>query len=336
MPTMSRALVILLGAALIIVAAVANWSDITAWALAEQRSMQTQLARALQSIRSGDEWAIAGLISACLIYGLLHAIGPGHGKFLIGSAAVASRRTAWRMAGIGFSASLMQAITAIVLAYGGLGLAATTGSVIVGNAERLLMPISFAAMALVGVWIVLRGVRMIRSHAPALVSIDTTPNTAQPHVHEHAQSGHQEEHAHHHHHHAGECAAGCKHMPTVEETENLESWRDVAALILSIGIRPCSGALIVLIISWHFGLYVVGALGAVAMAVGTGLIVSLVALFATAVRDTGFFRLSSNSEGLSAVSFGRLQVVAGSLVVVACLSLMIGSTPGAAPMGLVR
>ena len=339
MPAVSRAFLILVGAALIIVAVVFNWSDIASWAQAEQRSMQTQLARALQAIRAGDDLAVAGLISACLIYGLLHAVGPGHGKFLIGSAAVASRRTAWRMAGIGFSASLMQAITAIVLAYGGLGLAATTGSVIVGNAERLLMPISFAAMALVGVWIILRGLRMIRSHTPAHVSVDIATDKPHPHIHDHAQCGHQDElqpHNHNHNHHAGECAAGCKHMPTIDETERLESWRDVAALVLSIGIRPCSGALIVLIISWHFGLYVVGALGAVAMAVGTGLIVSLVALFATAVRDTGFLQLSSNGDGLSAVSFGRLQVVAGSLVVIACLSLMIGSTPGAAPMGLIR
>jgi len=125
-------------------------------------------------------------------------------------------------------------------------------------------------------------------------------------------------------------------MPTAEEAEKLETWRDVAALVLSIGIRPCSGALIVLIISWHFGLYLVGALGTVAMAVGTGVIVSLVALFATTVRDSGLFRLSSSSDGISALSFGRLQMLVGSLVVVVCVSLMFSGTSPAVPIGMAR
>jgi len=158
--------------------------------------------------------------------------------------------------------------------------------------------------------------------------------------HAHHHGAHDHGHscsANHHeeHHHSGHCAAGCKHMPTVDEAEKIESWRDIAALVFSIGIRPCSGALIVLIISWHLGLYAVGALGTLAMAIGTGLIVGAVAIFAATVRDTGLFRLSGDGA-ISLVSFGRLQVLTGSLVVIVCIAFMVSSGSSSAPMGLVR
>lgn len=327
MPRVTGAVLVILMAAALLFAAYANWSDIVAWVRGEQQAMQTELAKAIQAVRSGDQFAIATLVSACFMYGLLHAIGPGHGKFLIGGAAVASRRTAWRMATIGFASSLMQALSAIVLAYGGLGLLSATGGAIIGSANGLLMQISFAAMALVGVWIILRGVRLMA----ALPRGEAHEN----HTHPHSDPAQGHEHNHHHHDHSGHCASGCKHMPTVDEAEKIENWRDIAALVLSIGVRPCSGALIVLIISWHLGLYAVGALGTVAMAVGTGVIVGLVAVFATTVRESGFFRLSGDGA-ISMASFGRLQVLAGALVVAACVALMVSGGSSSAPTGLVR
>lgn len=332
---LSRAVFVVLGAAVILVVIAAHWADIALWAQTQQRAMQNQLARAIQAVRSGDHFAIASLLGVCLLYGLLHAVGPGHGKFLIGGAAVASRRTAWRMATIGFASSLMQAVSAIVLAYGGLGLASATGSAVIGSAEGLLVPLSFAAMALVGLWIAARGIRL-------MVQIPSHVEAPAGHGHHHS---HNEPDGHDHHHHhshgdhvdTGECAAGCKHMPTVDEAEKAESWRDVAALVLSIGIRPCSGALIVLIISWHFSLYMVGALATFAMAVGTGLIVGLVALFATTVRDSGLFRLSANGDAISLAAFGRLQVLAGCAVVVLCTVFIVsGISSPSAPAGLIR
>lgn len=335
MPKLTGAVLVILGAAALLFAAYANWTDIVTWVQGEQQAMQTELAKAIQAVRLGDQFAIATLVSACFIYGLLHAIGPGHGKFLIGGAAVASRRTAWRMATIGFASSLMQALSAIVLAYGGLGLLSATGGAIIGSANGLLMQISFTAMALVGAWIILRGVRLMAASPPG--------GEHEHHAHSHSDHAHAHDHDHerhhghhgHHHSHSGQCASGCKHMPTVDEAEKIESWRDIAALVLSIGIRPCSGALIVLIISWHLGLHAVGALGTVAMAVGTGVVVGLVAIFATTVRDSGFFRLSGDGA-ISMASFGRLQVLAGTLVVAVCVALMISGASSSAPTGLVR
>lgn len=333
MRAMTPAALVVLGAAALLTALAVHWSDIVLWAQTEQRAMQAQLARAIQAVRTGEQLAVASLMSACLLYGLLHAIGPGHGKFLIGGAAVASRRTAWRMAAIGFSASLMQAASAILLAYGGLGLAAATGSAIIGSAQGFLIPLSFAAMALVGIWIVVRGVRIVLTQSQATAPADSSV----PHTHTNASLAlHGFDHNHAQHGHSGHCAAGCKHMPTVDEAERAESWRDIAALVVSIGVRPCSGALIVLIISWHFGLYLVGALATVAMAVGTGLVVGAIAVFATTVRDSGLFRLGADGGAISLASFGRLQVIAGSMVVIVCMVFIASDVSSSAPTGLVR
>lgn len=332
MSKLTQAVLVVLAAAGLLTVIFLNWHHILLWARDEQRAMQTHLALAIQAVRSGDRSAMVALLGACAMYGILHAVGPGHGKMLIGSAAVASRRTAWRMASIGFSASLVQAATAIVLAYGGLGLLSVTGGAIIGSANRLLVPLSFGAMALVGIWILARGLRLVMAQSLE----HNHAHDGAHHSHDHAAAS-SHDHAHvHTHAHDGSCDAGCKHMPTVQDAEKIESWRDVVALVLSIGVRPCSGALIVLIISWQLGLYVVGALSAFVMAVGTGLIVGLVALFATAVRDSGLFRLSTSGGGISLTSFGWIQMLAGGAVTVVCIALIVSGVSVTAPMGLVR
>lgn len=327
MPALARAILVIACAMLMLILAYANWYEISQWVQGMQRAMQAQLAVALQAVRSGDRAAIATLLTACFTYGVLHAVGPGHGKVLVGGAAVASRRTAVRMATIGFSASLLQAVSAIALAYGSLGFLSATGSAIIGNANKWLVPMSFVLMALVGLWIAIRGVRLL--FAP--VTDFTEPGSA--HANETVSQGHTGHDAHAHGH---GCGSSCKHMPTVHEIEEMESWRDIGALMLSIGVRPCSGALIVLIISWQLGLHLIGALGAFAMAVGTGLIVGLIAVLAATVRDAGFFRLSAEGDAISVATFGWLQVVAGGVIAVICAAFLLSGVSVAVPTGIVR
>ena len=173
------------------------------------------------------------------------------------------------MAGIGFAASLVQALSAIALAYGALGVFSMTGRAATALSERWLTPISAAAVAMVGLWLVWRGVKGLRAAARAQAASDCS--------------------------HDG-CGGGCRHMPSAEEAERSEGWIETASLIFSIGVRPCSGALIVLAIAWNFELYAAGALSAAAMAVGTGVVVSGVALLAAGFRDAQALRGADRSS----------------------------------------
>ena len=306
--------------AVLVIAYLVFGTDVAAWARDQKRIVQNQLARSLMAIRAGDMWLVWGLIGLCATYGVVHAVGPGHGKILISGAAAASRRTALRMGVIGFAASLMQAVSAIALIYGGMGLFAISSGWAIGTTERILAPASYGAMALIGLWLCWRGTRMARVilvHATGAHGCHS--HAGNHHDYEHGNDGHSgyaTSHAH-----GSDC--GCRHMPTADDAERVEGWHDVAALILSIGIRPCSGALIVLVIAWHFGLYTVGALSAVAMAIGTGLVVAGVAVFATHLRQ--FMAREGQRDEYGLMVFSGLQIAVGLLIACFCIALMIAS-----------
>lgn len=289
-----RRLILLGGLAVLALAAVAliYASDpLLVWAVEQQRAIQQDLASALSDIRRGETAAIATLLGACITYGAVHAIGPGHGKLLIGGAAIASRRTARRMAALGLAASLAQGLTAVVVVYGGLGLISVASRSMIEFSETRLTAASYGAIALVGLWLLFRGARLSWRLAEPLLSETAVSGGGAPALA--TTSAHHDHHHHHHDHHshAGHgCDAGCKHLPTVEEVDRLDTWRDALALIVSIGIRPCSGALIVLALAWRYDLVGVGVAAAFAMALGTGIFVAIVAVLAVSLRDVSPMR----------------------------------------------
>ena len=285
------------------------WEQVSTWAKVQQRAFQNIMGREILELRSGNLDALFNLLLISGAYGVVHAVGPGHGKVLIGAAAVTSEKTAMQMAGIGFISSLFQGLTAIIITYGILGVLLLTSSALIGTAETYLAPFSFLAMAAVGAWIVVRGSRPIMKRVFAKAK-----KTSSSH-------GHHHEHKHDHDH-SHTCAAGCKHMPTIQEVEAIRSWRDVLFIVLSIGIRPCSGALIVLIITWKFGLIGAGMLSVMSMAIGTGLVVGLAAIFASKIRNWSISKMISREDSRSVLLAGGLNIAAG-LFVIAMSSLFL-------------
>ena len=135
------------------------WSQLQIWAAQEQRGFQTAMAGALRAIRGGDPFAIWTLCLATAAYGFVHAVGPGHGKVLLGGAALASGATLRRMAILTLSASLAQSAFAIILV-GGIGSALGWATQdLVGLTEAWLAPASAFAVSALGLVLVIRGVR---------------------------------------------------------------------------------------------------------------------------------------------------------------------------------
>jgi ABC-type nickel/cobalt efflux system permease component RcnA len=115
--------------------------------------------------------------AAELLYGVLHAAGPGHGKAVVSAWLLANERQLRRGVLISFMAAAVQAMTAIVLVTGLLlsvkAAAKTAKSMAIG-----LEAASFGLIALTGLWLVWQAVRPRLAPAPALAHAGSQVATA--------------------------------------------------------------------------------------------------------------------------------------------------------------
>jgi len=264
------------------------------WAAKAQREFQNAMAGAISALKRGDGAALWALIGVSAGYGFAHAVGPGHGKVLIGGAALATRASAWRMAGLAVASSLAQSASAVLLVYGGLLVVEVSASWAVGTVEGVLAPASYAAIGMIGLVLVWRGAR-------ALARL----GRAAAHRHEDACCGH-------------------AHGPTPEQAERLSCWRDTALLIGSIAIRPCTGAVFLLIIAWGAGLVWQGFLAVIAMGLGTAAFTVIVALSGVAARGSALFASGGNAR-TAALALPLLQVLAGAAIVMFAAAFLMAS-----------
>ena len=265
------------------------WFEIQRWAIGEQRTFQNVMAGALRGIQAGDPQAVWTLCSATAAYGFFHALGPGHGKVLIGGAALASSATLKRLSILTFLSGLAQAATAILLV-GGLYFILQIGSADLADlTETWLAPASYAAIAAIGAVLIFRGARSWHKISQA------------------KQATH------------GCC--GHAHGPSVNDVATLTSTRDAVALIASIAIRPCTGALFVLVISARFDAFAVGCLAVVTMGLGTAAFNLTVVTSSVAARRLAGLG-ARGLYGVQAIS-ATLHLTGGVLIIAISIGMLL-------------
>jgi len=266
------------------------------WAATQQRAFQNEMAAAVRAIRSGAPGGWAALLLAAGSYGVVHAAGPGHGKYLIGGVGLASIASAPRMIALAVASSLAQALWAVVLVYGGFSLLQLSAKHLTVLAEQWLAPASYLAIAAVGIILAVRGLRIIMRRIS---------NTPDPASHGHVSDG-----------------CGHTHGPDPEQVAALQTFREAAVLVASIAIRPCTGAIFLLVIAWQLDIKAAGFAAAVAMGLGTAILTSTVAISSVALRGMAMF--SGGRAGATGVAAPVLQIIAGVLILwfsVALLSI---------------
>ncbi len=268
-----------------------GFDRIAYWAAGQQRAFQNTIAGALRAARANQTGAVMTLLSACFAYGVVHAAGPGHGKVLIGGYGMAKAVSKRKLALIALASSLGQALTAIALVYAGVTLLDLGRDTMIGLTETVMAAVSYGAIALVGLWLVWRGLRHLRP----------TPQ----HAHE-----------------ASVCeSCGHAHGPTLGDIQNATTLRETLALIASIAVRPCTGALFVLIITWQMGIAMLGVAGAVAMALGTAVITIAAGLGAGILRSGMLAGVVTSGR---AVLLGAMvEIAAGGVVAVLATGLLL-------------
>jgi ABC-type nickel/cobalt efflux system permease component RcnA len=280
------------------------WDHLVVQLYQWQQRFHRELTNRLRDISAdGGGWATWSLILASFLYGVFHAAGPGHGKVILSAYLLTHREAVRRGVALAFAASFCQGLVALAVVYGLVflaGLVMNETQAAVRWTERA----SFVMVALMGAWLVWRGFRLI------------VVNHRDPHGHHHADCGH--DHA---------------HAPDVDQTRRAAGPLAMLGLVLSIGLRPCSGAVVVLVFAQVARIPWTGVAAVVAMSLGAGFAVALLAFVAVNMRALAS-RMSALDSRVAAWASGSVGLAGGLLIALLGLSLLSTSFAPMHPMGL--
>lgn len=283
------------------------WPQVMLKSIVWQREVNQQMSALLQAVAADPARAGGSLLAFSFIYGVLHALGPGHGKVVI-TTWLATHPSKLRSGiGLTLAASLLQGLVAIALVVVVLTLLALPARQLHLSGFWLEKG-SYVLVGLLGVMLCWRAAKKLRAllRRPAFKSF--TP---------------------HHVHHAS-CGCGHQHMPAPERLAADGDWRAKLAIVLSMGMRPCSGAIMVLLFSKVVGVFGWGVASALAMAAGTSITISLLALLVHGFRQMAV-RLSANKTPVlwRQVGWTTLALAGGAILVAAAVVMWISAVPAA-------
>lgn len=284
------------------------------WIAAEQSSFYRALTGALSELSQSSHaaWFLIGLSFA---YGVFHAVGPGHGKAVIASYLLATGDTLKRGIAISFASGFVQGLTAIIVVGIGTILLKVT-AVTMTRATDALEIASYAMIALCGVWLLWSKTIGQHDHGGSISA------AVGPHVHDASCAIHGHNRLGFDRRRFGQqelavtpsrfgstalgqprlayggfsakaatasvdlsCDCGHAHIPDPATLTAPLTLRSGIAAILAVGIRPCSGAVIVLVFALAQQLWWAGILSVLAMSLGTGATVAALATLAVKAKD---------------------------------------------------
>jgi nickel/cobalt exporter len=325
---------------------------IVGWLLAKQSEFYRGLSGSIRAAKK-DGSAVWGLFALSFAYGVFHAAGPGHGKAVISSYVVANGETWWRGVVLSFASALLQALVAVAI----VGVAA----VLLGATRRTMdgtiwwiEVISYGLIAVLGarlLWV--KGSALIAAWRKYRANEESAHTPAQhdhahAHVHgdhahhDHADHGHghaHHNHAHgdkHDHKHGAACSGhhdhdhddhasawGHAHAPEPQELAGPGGWKRGLSAIIAVGLRPCSGAILVLVFALAQGLFWAGVASTFIMGLGTAITVAAIASLAVGARGLAQ-RFASARPGPGMLVLRGLEVAAALLVFIFGIALLTG------------
>lgn len=275
------------------------WQDFVQLCINMQIYMHRYLVLYLLQIQNGQMTGGLMLVAAGFIYGFLHSVGPGHGKFVITTYLSTSRETRRISRIISFCGSMMQGVVAIAFVW----LLAVIFNFSMGDLSTsrwYVEKISALLIAVFGVVTLMKALGIRLRRTPARLKIRSAAFTTQ---HSSAARAY-----------ARPETTGCGHKHLPDEKELHGNWHDRLWVIATIGIRPCSGAILILIFANAIGLFRWGMMAAMSMALGTALSIMLMALAVTHARDR---ILALNAGGMARWQHaGRIMQAAGAILLI--------------------
>lgn len=267
--------------------------SIGTWILSVQSEYYASLRAGVREMKENGA-ALFSLLLVGFAYGIFHAAGPGHGKGVISAYLVADEKALRKGFLLSLAAALVQALVAIgIVSLVSLVLRATASTM---NSIALNVELaSFIAVALLGAVITWRKAGKVLG----VMALARNPFAAVQESCDHV------------------------HLPPPEELSRLTRWRDMAGVAIAAGIRPCAGALIVLVFALSQGLFAAGIAATFAMALGTALTTSAIAALAVFFKAMAL-RIAGGRGASGAIAIAGLELLAAAFVLVLGLSLLYG------------
>ncbi|WP_414648310.1 nickel/cobalt transporter [Cedecea sp.] len=280
-----------------------HWSAFIQWCLSMQISLHRYLVFYLLQINnhqySGGVWLLVG----SFFYGVLHAIGPGHGKFIVTTYLSTQQETPLAGRVVPFLGSLMQGVSAVVFVFV-LAIALNLSSGDLSESRWYVEKISAVLIGCFGMFILLNALRQ----TPLRMKSFTPLSTAAIHPV-----------------HNENC--GCGHNHGVGYDGRSGNWLTHLGVILAIGARPCSGAIMILVFSNALGFISWGIAAVMTMALGTALSILGLSVLVTRTRDSvGKLWLSQTPARVRLITTG-LKVAGGLLIVLFAVVLFVTTIP---------
>jgi nickel/cobalt transporter (NicO) family protein len=317
-------------------------SGIFGWIFAKQAEFYRALSGAIRAAKADGSaaWTLFGI---SFLYGVFHAAGPGHGKAVISSYLVANEETWKRGVVLSFASALLQALVAVAI----VGIAAALLNATAQTMKRtvdVIEIVSYSLIIVIGLrllWV--KGRAFIGAlqtvHRPAAVGAavtpahhhghDHSPDHAHGHDHGQAHQPHAHDHSHHgnghddHAHDDHASAWGHAHAPEPEELAGPGGWQRGLSAIVAVGLRPCSGAILVLVFALAQGLFWAGVVSTFIMGIGTAITVAVVATIAVGAK-TWAGHLASTRSGYGTLAMRGIEVGASLLIVAFGVLLLTG------------
>jgi len=300
------------------------------WILQKQAEFYRMLSGLIRAAKA-DGSAAYTLMGISFLYGIFHAAGPGHGKAVISSYLVANDETWRRGIALSFASAILQAFTAIAIVGIAAAMLGATAKAM-GNTVRVIEIVSYALIVLIGLrllWV--KGRAFLR-----LLRGETHTDHAHGHAHNHHHD-HNHNHDHHHHHHSHDhsdhhhdhshedeaSAWGHAHAPEPQELTGRHWFRRGLSAIIAVGLRPCSGAIIVLVFALAQGLFWIGVASTLLMGLGTAITVAAIATLAVGARGLAG-RLAKAKPGPGLLLVRGLETAAALLIVLFGGALLTG------------
>ena len=299
----------------------------TGWILAKQAEFYRMLSGTIRAAKV-DGSAAYTLLGISFLYGIFHAAGPGHGKAVISSYLVANDETWRRGVFLSFASAIFQALTAIaIVAVAAVLLNATAKTM--GDTVRVAEIVGYALIILIGLrlfWVKGRAlISLLRAKEPAHRD---HAHAHHHHGHEHHHHGHERHHHAHARHHDENCehdasAWGHAHAPEPAELKGAHWLRRGLAAVVAVGLRPCTGAIIVLVFALAQGIFWIGVAATFAMGLGTAITVAAIASLAVGARSFAG-RLAKGKAGKGLIVVRGLETAAALVIILFGVLLLTG------------